>query len=295
MSIISVKNLYKNYEDLQVLKGINLDVNEGEVVSIIGTSGSGKSTLLRSMNLLEIPQNGVITFKDQEIFNIETNHLEITDLINDINLIKENNLESKKDIKALEHKLKAKMKEQERITNKKITLLEKNVNEYRKHVGMVFQHFNIFNNLNILDNITLGPVTLGLMSKEEAEKNAMELLDRVGLKDKAYSKASDLSGGQKQRIAIVRSLAMQPDVILFDEPTSALDPEMVKEVLNVIKGLAKTGMTMVIVTHEMAFAKEVSDKVVFMDEGIIKEMGTPEEIFDHPKNERLVKFLEAVL
>ncbi len=295
MSIISVKNLYKNFEDLQVLKGINLEVNEGEVVSIIGTSGSGKSTLLRSMNLLEIPQNGTITFKDKEIFNIETNHLEITDLINDINLLMEHKLDSKKEIKQLERKLKAKMKEQERITNKKIAELDKNVNDYRKHVGMVFQHFNIFNNLNIIDNITLGPITLGLATKEEAMKNAMELLERVGLADKAYSKASDLSGGQKQRIAIVRSLAMQPDVILFDEPTSALDPEMVKEVLSVIKCLAKAGMTMVIVTHEMAFAKEVSDKVVFMDEGIIKEMGTPEEIFDHPQNERLVKFLEAVL
>lgn len=175
------------------------------------------------------------------------------------------------------------------------TLHGKNVNELRKNMGMVFQHFNLFANLNILSNITLAPIKLGIMSKEEAEKKAYELLDRVGLREKALEFPASLSGGQKQRIAIVRSLAMNPEVILFDEPTSALDPEMVGEVLDVIRELAKENMTMVIVTHEMGFAREVASRVVFMDEGVIQESNTPEEFFGNPKNERLKSFLSKVL
>ncbi len=294
MGIIEIKDLYKNYNNLQVLKGIDLEINEGEVISIIGSSGSGKSTLLRSINLLEIPQNGTITFDGKEIFSISTNHLEISNLLTEIEKLKVEDPKSLK-LKELEKKLKHEMKIQQKITDKKVSMLEKNINQYRQKVGMVFQHFNIFQNLSVIDNITLAPVTLGLIEKEEANKMALELLKRVNLEDKAYAKPSSLSGGQLQRIAIVRSLAMHPNVLLFDEPTSALDPEMVKEVLNVIKELANQGMTMVIVTHEMGFAKEVSDKVIFMDGGKIKVMGTPEEVFDHPKDERLVQFLNAVL
>ena len=284
--LIEVKNLYKNFKNLQVLKGIELDIHKGEVISIIGSSGSGKSTLLRSINLLEIPQNGTITFKGDLVFDIETNHLEIADLIQQI---KEN------PSKELEHKLKKEMKKEEKITLKKSFALEKTINEYRANVGMVFQHFNIFKNLNVIDNITLAPVLLGKMSQEEAEKQALNLLKRVNLEEKAYLSTKGLSGGQLQRLAIVRALAMNPAVMLFDEPTSALDPEMVKEVLKVIKELADTGMTMVIVTHEMGFAREVSDRVIFMDDGKIQEEGTPDAIFNHPKNQRLQEFLQAVL
>ena len=284
--LIEVKNLYKNFKNLQVLKGIDLDIHKGEVISIIGSSGSGKSTLLRSINLLEIPQNGTITFKGDLVFDIETNYLEIADLIQQI---KEN------PSKELEHKLKKEMKKEEKITLKKSFALEKTINEYRANVGMVFQHFNIFKNLNVIDNITLAPVLLGKISQEEAEKQALNLLKRVNLEEKAYLSTKGLSGGQLQRLAIVRALAMNPAVMLFDEPTSALDPEMVKEVLKVIKELADTGMTMVIVTHEMGFAREVSDRVIFMDDGKIQEEGTPDAIFNHPKNQRLQEFLQAVL
>ena len=284
--LIEVKNLYKNFKNLQVLKGIDLDIHKGEVISIIGSSGSGKSTLLRSINLLEIPQNGTITFKGDLVFDIETNYLEIADLI-------QQNKENPS--KELEHKLKKEMKKEEKITLKKSFALEKTINEYRANVGMVFQHFNIFKNLNVIDNITLAPVLLGKISQEEAEKQALNLLKRVNLEEKAYLSTKGLSGGQLQRLAIVRALAMNPAVMLFDEPTSALDPEMVKEVLKVIKELADTGMTMVIVTHEMGFAREVSDRVIFMDDGKIQEEGTPDAIFNHPKNQRLQEFLQAVL
>ena len=178
----------------------------------------------------------------------------------------------------------------QKITDKKI-----NINKVRENIGMVFQHFNLFSNLNIIDNITLAPVELKIMSKEDARKRAMELLKRVGLEDKAEAYPSQLSGGQKQRCAIARSLAMSPDIMLFDEPTSALDPEMVGEVLDVMKGLAKDGMTMVIVTHEMGFAREVADRIIFMDGGYIVEEGTPDEIFNHAKEERTISFLNKVL
>lgn len=279
-TLIKIRDLYKNYQSLQVLKGINLDINKGEIISIIGSSGSGKSTLLRSINLLETPENATIIFKDEVIYDVKTNHKEISELISNNN--------NKK-------KLKHEMKKQAKLTSKEMYKIEKKLNLYRQQVGMVFQHFNIFNNLSVLDNITLAPILLKKTDKEEANKNALELLKRVGLEDKANESPKNLSGGQRQRLAIVRSLAMNPEVILFDEPTSALDPEMVKEVLNVISELVKTGITMVIVTHEMGFAKEISSRVLFMNQGIIEEEGTPDEIFNHPKSKRLQEFLDAVL
>lgn len=278
--LIEIKDLYKNYRDLQVLKGINLKINKGEVISIIGSSGSGKSTLLRSINLLETPENGTILFHNKEVYSVSTNHEEVTKLLKDEN--------SKK-------KAQKAMKKQTNITKKALNKVENILNQYRQKVGMVFQHFNIFNNLSVIDNITLAPVLLKLMTKEDATKKALELLERVGLKDKANANPKNLSGGQLQRLAIVRTLAMNPEVILFDEPTSALDPEMVKEVLKVMKELADSGMTMVIVTHEMGFARDVSSRVLFMNQGVIEEEGTPDQIFNHPKSKRLNEFLEAVL
>lgn len=239
---ISVKGLKKCFGELEVLKGMDVVVREGEVVCLIGPSGSGKSTFLRCLNRLEEANGGEIIVDGQN------------------------------------------------ITDKTV-----NINKVRENIGMVFQHFNLFANLNILDNITLAPVELKLKTKEEAAARAMELLKRVGLEDKAKVYPSQLSGGQKQRCAIARSLAMSPDIMLFDEPTSALDPEMVGEVLDVMKALAKDGMTMVVVTHEMGFAREVADRIIFMDDGYIVEEGTPDEIFNHAKEERTISFLNKVL
>jgi len=240
--IIQVKNLYKSFSNLEVLKGINLDLYEGEVLSIIGSSGSGKSTLLRCLNLLEEPTSGDILF------------------------------------------------EGENITSQSVDL-----NSLRSKMGMVFQSFNLFNNLNVLENCMLAPMKVLGVSKEEASSKALELLDTVGLKDFAYQNPKQLSGGQKQRVAIARALAMNPKVLLFDEPTSALDPEMVGEVLEVMKDLANKGMTMVVVTHEMSFAKDVSSRVIFMDQGIVLEENIPSQIFSHPKEERTKEFLKRVL
>ncbi|HAL11126.1 MAG TPA: peptide ABC transporter ATP-binding protein [Ruminococcaceae bacterium] len=240
--IIQVKNLKKSFGSLQVLKGINTEVEKGEVVVVIGPSGSGKSTFLRCLNLLETPTDG----------SIFVDGVEITDPKCDINL-------------------------------------------HRQKMGMVFQHFNLFNNMTILRNMTLAPMTLLKKSKEDAEAQALALLRRVGLEDKANAYPSQLSGGQKQRIAIVRALCMDPEVMLFDEPTSALDPEMVGEVLDVMKELAQDGMTMVVVTHEMGFAREVGSRVLFMDEGVIMEENEPHEFFANPKCERLKSFLAKVL
>ena len=240
--IIEVKDLKKSFGTLQVLKGINTEVQKGEVVVVIGPSGSGKSTFLRCLNLLETPTAG----------SIYVDGAEITDPKCDINL-------------------------------------------HRQKMGMVFQHFNLFNNMTILRNMTLAPMTLLKKSKEDAEAQALALLRRVGLEDKANAYPSQLSGGQKQRIAIVRALCMDPEVMLFDEPTSALDPEMVGEVLDVMKELAQDGMTMVVVTHEMGFAREVGSRVLFMDEGIIMEENEPHEFFANPKCERLQSFLAKVL
>ena len=240
--LFEIKDLCKSFGDNLVLDHISTEIKKGEVVVIIGPSGSGKSTFLRSLNLLEEPTGGSITFEG----------LNITDP-------------------------------------------KCNINKYRQKIGMVFQHFNLFPHKTILENMTLAPMKLLKKTKEEAESQAMELLRRVGLEEKANAYPGQLSGGQKQRIAIVRSLCMEPDVILFDEPTSALDPEMVGEVLNVMRDLAKQGMTMAVVTHEMGFAKEVGTRVMFIDEGQIKEENTPEEFFKNPKNPRLQEFLSKVL
>ena len=240
--IIRVCGLKKSFGDLQVLRGINTEVDRGEVVVVIGPSGSGKSTFLRCLNLLETPTAG----------SIYVDGAEITDPKCDINL-------------------------------------------HRQKMGMVFQHFNLFNNMTILRNMTLAPMTLLKKSREDAEAQAMALLRRVGLEDKANAYPSQLSGGQKQRIAIVRALCMDPEVMLFDEPTSALDPEMVGEVLDVMKELARDGMTMVVVTHEMGFAREVSDRVLFICDGVIKEEGTPEQIFTCPHESETIKFLSMLL
>jgi len=240
--MISVKGLKKDFENVQVLKGIDIDINKGDVVCVIGASGSGKSTFLRCLNMLEIPTGGSIFFEGAD------------------------------------------------LTNDKVDL-----NLHRQKMGMVFQQFNLFPHLNILENLTLAPTMLKKLSKAEAEEKALALLARVGLADRAKDYPNQLSGGQKQRVAIVRALCMDPGVMLFDEPTSALDPEMVGEVLDVMKTLAKKGMTMVVVTHEMGFAREVSNRVIFLDDGVIAEEGTPEEIFLNPKCERLQSFLAKVL
>ena len=240
--LINVTDLKKTFGDHEVLKGINTTISKGEVIAIIGPSGCGKSTFLRSLNLLEVPTSGTITFEGTD------------------------------------------------ITDKSV-----DINKMRQKIGMVFQQFNLFPNMTVKQNIMLAPVKLGIMNSEDAEKKAMELLGRIGLPDKADAYPAMLSGGQKQRIAIARSLAMNPDVMLFDEPTSALDPEMVGEVLNLMKQLAADGITMVVVTHEMGFAREVASRVIFINEGIIQEENKPEEFFKNPKNPRLRDFLSRVL
>lgn len=252
--MIDVINLRKSFGKVEVLKGINIKINKGDIVAVIGVSGSGKSTFLRCLNCMEDPTGGSIIFRGENIADMKVD-----------------------------------------------------INEHRQHMGMVFQHFNLFNNKTVLQNIMLAPVHVrckGLKLwdtkakkaiKEEEKERAMALLKRIGLEEKANAYPSTLSGGQKQRIAIIRSLAMNPDVILFDEPTSALDPEMVGEVLELMKELAQEGMTMVVVTHEMGFAKEVANRVIFIDEGVIKEEGAPEEFFGNPKDPRLQDFLSKVL
>ncbi len=239
---VVVKNLHKSFGDLDVLNGIDLEIDEGEVVCLIGPSGSGKSTFLRCLNRLEDSTDGTIEVDGYE------------------------------------------------ISDKKL-----NINKVRENIGMVFQQFNLFSHLTVKKNIMLAPTDLKKMTKVEAEEKAMELLRRVGLEDKANVYPRQLSGGQQQRVAIARALAMNPDIMLFDEPTSALDPEMVGEVLAVMKELAEQGMTMVVVTHEMGFARDVADRVIFMADGVIVEQGTPDEIFTNPKNQRTREFLNCVL
>lgn len=240
--MIKIKGLKKSFGDLEVLKGIDLEIKEREVVCIIGASGSGKSTLLRCINLLEVPTDGEVYIEDVKVNDPKTD-----------------------------------------------------INKIRTDVGMVFQQFNLFPHMTVLDNITIAPRKVKKVDEKEAEALAYELLAKVGLTDKAHNYPEQLSGGQMQRVAIARALAMKPKVMLFDEPTSALDPEMVKEVLDVMKQLAQEGMTMVVVTHEMGFAREVADRVIFIDGGYLVEEGTPEEIFNNPKNERTKAFLGKVL
>lgn len=280
--MIKVKNIKKNFGDLQVLKGIDYEVKKGEVISIIGPSGSGKSTFLRCLNLTEQPSSGTIIFDDEVIFS-STSY----DIKQELDSLDKNSEEYKK--------LNDEYKTIKKTEKKMLKELDKSINIHRQKMGMVFQHFNVFPNLTVLENITLAPVECKKMTKEEANAKAIELLEKVGLGDKKDEYPKKLSGGQKQRLAIVRALAMNPAVMLFDEPTSALDPEMVKEVLEVIKDIAGSGMTVLIVTHEMGFAKEISDKVIFMDDGVIIEEGSPSEIFDNPKSPRLVSFLSKVL
>ena len=279
--MIKVKNLKKSFGSLDVLKGIDYEIKQGQVVSIIGPSGSGKSTFLRCLNLMELPSSGTIEFDGNVIFKKTYPELK-KELINAKN---DNNYEElQKQYKAL--------RKEEIKNNKKI---DKTINIHRQKMGMVFQHFNVFPNMTVLENIILAPVQLKIMTEEEAKQKGMELLKTIGMEEKANEYPKKLSGGQKQRLAIVRAIAMNPKVMLFDEPTSALDPEMVKEVLELIQKTVKTGITAVIVTHEMGFAKNISDKVLFMDDGQIVEEGTPQELFDNPKSPRLIEFLSKVL
>ena len=301
--MLDIKGVYKNFGKLEVLKGVSTEISEGEVVSIIGASGSGKSTLLRCMNLLERPTFGEVWMEGKLLTPVDPYlHPEVITASNTFRKLVEGGMD---EISAI-----AKIKAED-LLNEKFSAAEGkaykaamkkiytdnyiDINLARQKMGMVFQQFNLFNNKTVLQNLTLAPVKLKLKTKEEAEAKAMQLLKRIGLEEKANVYPSTLSGGQKQRIAIVRALAMDPDVILFDEPTSALDPEMIGEVLDLMKQLANEGMTMVIVTHEMGFAREVSDRVLFVDEGIIKEEGTPAEIFGNPKDARLKDFLSKVL
>ena len=318
--MLDIKNIYKNFGDLKVLKGVSTHVEKGEVISLIGVSGSGKSTLLRCMNLLETPTFGEVWMEGKLLTPVDPYlHYEVIRASNTYKKLTEEGLSDEEAVRKIKDE--DLLHEKHGREGKEYTALIKKIyqenhldaNLARQKMGMVFQQFNLFNNLTVLGNITLAPVKIGMdrirkakragrpmtETKESvraaAEKKAMDLLKRIGLEDKADSYPSSLSGGQKQRIAIIRALAMDPDVMLFDEPTSALDPEMVGEVLDLIKELVKSGMTMVVVTHEMGFAREVSDRVLFVDEGYIKEEGTPEEIFRHPKDAHLKDFLAKVL
>ncbi|MDY6034757.1 MAG: amino acid ABC transporter ATP-binding protein [Bulleidia sp.] len=239
--IINIQNLHKRFGNLEVLKGIDFHVNQGEVVCLIGKSGSGKSTLLRCMNLLETPDSGSITVFDQDILHM------------------------------------------------------KDINQYRSTVGMCFQQFNLFNNYSVLDNCIMPQMKVKHVNKQQAQQEALSQLAKVGMVTFANANVSTLSGGQKQRVAIARALCMHPQIMLFDEPTSALDPEMVNEILIVMKQLAQEGLTMIVVTHEMHFAREVADRVIFMDQGVIAEEGTPDVIFNNPQNPRTKEFLQAII
>lgn len=249
MSLLKVNNIKKSFGKTEVLKGISFSLQEGEVISLIGSSGSGKTTLLRCLNFLETPDKGNITVRDEVLFDADSEK----------------------------------------------TLKDEQIRENRLHFGLVFQSFNLFPQYNVLDNVMLAPKLLKKGTTSEIEQNARALIEKVGLTDKIDNYPCQLSGGQQQRVAIARALAMNPDILCFDEPTSALDPELTGEVLRVIKGLKETGSTMIVVTHEMEFAKNVSDKIIFMADGVIEEMGTPEEIFENPKSEKTRSFLKNSL
>ncbi len=249
MPFLEIKDIYKSFGKTEVLKGISFSLDEGEVISIIGSSGSGKTTLLRCLNFLETPDKGTISVGDKLLFDGEN----------------------------------------------KAALKDEQIRENRLHFGLVFQSFNLFPQYSVLDNVTLAPKLLKKGSNEEIDKKARDLIEKVGLTEKIDSYPCQLSGGQQQRVAIARALAMNPDILCFDEPTSALDPELTGEVLRVIKDLKESGSTMIVVTHEMEFAKNVSDKIIFMADGVIEEMGTPEEIFENPKSEKTKHFLQNSL
>ncbi len=310
MSMLEVKNIYKNFGSLKVLKGVSTTVDKGEVISIIGASGSGKSTLLRCMNLLEEPTFGEVWIEGKLMTPVDPYlHFDVIRLSNTYKKLVAEGLDDMEAIKKIkENDMLLEKHSQEGPEYK--ALMQKiykenhiDTNLGRRKMSMVFQQFNLFNNLTVLDNIMLAPVETAKYNKvkdlkaekEKIQAQAMTLLKRIGLEDKANVYPSKLSGGQKQRIAIIRSLAMNPDVMLFDEPTSALDPEMIGEVLDLMKELAAAGMTMVVVTHEMGFAREVSNRVLFVDEGYIKEEGSPSQVFDNPQDPRLRDFLSKVL
>ena len=292
--LLETRNLKKSFNKWDVLKGINTKIYAGDVIAVIGPSGCGKSTFLRCLNLLETPTAGEIVLEGEYVFKNERSYLHQR-----VKELKTAKKAAQKSGEAFDESILENaeaeyrtLKAQEREIEKKI---DKNINQHRQKIGMVFQQFNLFPHLTVLQNITLGPVKLKKLPNAEAEEKAMELLKKIGLEDKANVYPSTLSGGQKQRIAIVRALAMEPDIMLFDEPTSALDPEMVGEVLKVMIDLAKEGMTMVVVTHEMGFAKEVATRVLFMNEGVIKEESAPTEFFSNPRDPRLKDFLSKVL
>ena len=287
--ILSVRNLHKYFGKLEVLKGVDLDICKGDVIAVIGPSGCGKSTFLRCLNLLENPTAGKIDFGNEPIFKNERFY--VKQKLKDLTAKKGTSEWNEETFLALKKEYETLRAEEKQIEK----YIAKNINLHREKIGMVFQQFNLFPHLTVLKNITLAPVKLKKISETSAKEKALELLKKVGLEDKADAYPSTLSGGQKQRIAIVRALAMEPQVMLFDEPTSALDPEMVGEVLKVMTELAKEGMTMVVVTHEMGFAKEVANRVIFMSDGVIKEENSPDEFFKNPKDERLKDFLSKVL
>ena len=288
--LLQVKNLHKSFGKLNVLQGITTDIQKGDVVAIIGPSGCGKSTFLRCLNLLETPNAGQILLENEYVFKNERVYLKRQ--LKAMKQAKKNGEPFDAEaFNALTEEYTA-LRQAEKEIEKTVF---KNINQHRQKIGMVFQQFNLFPHLTVLKNITLAPVKLKKMTEEDAQAKAMELLKKIGLEDKANAYPATLSGGQKQRIAIVRALAMDPDVMLFDEPTSALDPEMVGEVLNVMTELAKDGMTMIVVTHEMGFAKEVANRVIFMSEGVIKEENNPKDFFENPQDERLKDFLSKVL
>lgn len=297
--LIDIRNLYKYFGKLQVLKSVSLQIKKGEKIAVIGPSGGGKSTCLRCMNLLETPTYGEIWFEGKLLTPVDP-YLHF-DMIRKSKTYRELTESGKSDEEAIKDiKVNDLLKKREGAEfDKAVKSFYKehfqDINVTRRKMGMVFQHFNLFNNLTVMGNMILAPTQLKIKTKEEAEEKAHELLKRIGLDDKANEYPSTLSGGQKQRIAIVRALMMEPDVMLFDEPTSALDPEMVAEVLELMKELADDGMTMVVVTHEIGFAKEVASKVVFMADGVIKEEADPETFFTSPKDERLKEFLSKVL
>lgn len=306
-SLIQIKGLYKNFGKLQVLKGVSAEIKKGEKVVIIGPSGSGKSTFLRCMNLLETPTYGEIWFEGKLLTPIDPYlHFDVirysktykkmleASLSTDVSR-EETDARIISDIKRNDLLKKHEGKEYSSAIRNLYRANFSDINVTRQKIGMVFQHFNLFNNLTVMQNLMLAPVQLKLKNKFQAEERGMELLERIGLADKAGAYPSTLSGGQKQRIAIIRALAMEPDVMLFDEPTSALDPEMVGEVLELMKELADDGMTMVVVTHEMGFAKEVASRILFMDDGLIREENSPKEFFANPKDDRLKEFLSKVL